>query len=46
MPRFLINKVSFSVYTDVEWEHKGKQAFGTLEEKASRGEREGTHAKK
>lgn len=46
MNRFLIYKISFSVYTDVECEHKGEQAFGMLEEKGGRGEGEGTHGKK
>lgn len=46
MHRFFIYKISFSVYTDIECEHKGEQAFGMLEEKGRRGEEEGTHGKK
>lgn len=46
MSRFLIYNISFSVYTDVECEHKGEQAFGMLEEEGRRNEEEGTHGKK
>lgn len=46
MNRFLIHKISFSVYTDVACEHKEGQAFGKLEEKGRRGEEEGTHGRK
>jgi len=44
--RFLTCKISFSVYTDAECEHKGDQAFGTSEEKGRRGEEGQTHGKK